>query len=122
MNDLKARTKKFTVAIFHLVDRLPNNSKAWTIRDQILRSSSSVAANYRAVCRAKSDRDFISKMGTVLEEADETLFWLELMIELNLIENKTDIEKLLKENGELVSIFASSLITIKKRVNKDSKF
>ena len=64
-----------------MVANLPNNRVGWTFTDHIVRSSTSVAANYSAVCRAKSDRDFISKMGTVIEEADETLFWLEMIEE-----------------------------------------
>jgi len=64
-----------------MVANLPNNRVGWTFTDHIVCSSTSVAANYSAVCRAKSDRDFISKMGTVIEEADETLFWLEMIEE-----------------------------------------
>jgi len=79
--DLQNRTKKFALEIIKLVENLPNNRVGWTITDQIVRSSTSVAANYRAVCRAKSDKDFISKMETVIEEADETLFWLEMIEE-----------------------------------------
>lgn len=123
-NDLKHRTKQFAIDIFRFVDELPENSKGWTVKNQILRSSSSEAANYRAVCRAKSDKDFISKMGTVLEESDETQFWLELIMETNLVDasKNEELKRLQKETDELTSIFASSLITIKKRVNKNSKF
>lgn len=83
---IQQRTKKFALEITRLSEHLPNNSVGWTFSNQIIRSSSSVAANYRAVCRAKSDKDFISKMETVIEEADETLFWLE-MIEESKIDN-----------------------------------
>lgn len=114
---LKQRTKAFAVQIVRMADMLPNKQIGWTITNQIVRSETSVAANYRAVCRAKSDKDFISKMETVIEEADETLFWLELIVELELIPiNKLDT--LMKENNELISIFVSSVKTVKKRLNK----
>ena len=87
-NQLKNRTKEFAIEIVKLSELLPNKQIGWTITNQIIRSGTSVAANYRAVCRAKSDKDFISKMETVIEEADETLFWLELINELDLITNK----------------------------------
>lgn len=74
--DLQHRTKKFALDIIKLTEHLPNNRVGWTFTDQIVRSSTSVAANYRAVCRARSDKEFISKIGIVIEEADETLFGL----------------------------------------------
>ena len=85
--DLQYRTKKFSLDIIKLAEHLPNNRVGWTFTDQIVRSSTSVAANYRAVCRARSDKEFISKMGIVIEEADETLFWLEMIEETYLIED-----------------------------------
>ncbi|MDC9722008.1 MAG: four helix bundle protein [Urechidicola sp.] len=115
---LQKRTKKFTIDVINLSKELPNNSIGWAITNQIVRSSSSVGANYRAVCRAKSDRDFISKMETVIEEADETLYWLEIIEELGIIKNLKELKKLLKEADELVAIFVSSVITIKRRLNK----
>ncbi len=115
---LQKRTKKFAIDIINLSKQLPNKSIGWTITNQIIRSATSVGANYRAVCRAKSDRDFISKMETVIEEADETLFWLELIEELDVIDNKNEIVKLLKEADELVAIFVSSAKTVKNRINK----
>jgi four helix bundle protein len=118
-DELKNRTKKFAIEIVKLCEFLPNKQIGWTISNQILRSGTSVAANYRAVCRAKSDKDFISKLETVIEEADETLFWLELVKELNLIKNK-DFSDLSKEVNELISIFVSSVKTIKKRINSKS--
>lgn len=76
---LQNRIKKFALNIIKLSEYLPNNRIGWTFTDQIARSSSSVDENYRAVCRGKSDKDFISKLGIVIEEADETLFWLEMI-------------------------------------------
>lgn len=115
--ELQIRTKKFALDIIKLVANLPNNRVGWTFTDQIVRSSTSVAANYRAVCRAKSDRDFISKMGTVLEEADETLFWLEMIEEAKVLVDDSELHKLKKEANELVSIFVSSIKTVKNRIN-----
>jgi four helix bundle protein len=119
-NELKNRTKKFALEIIKLSEFLPNNQVGFTITNQIIRSGTAVAANYRAVCRAKSDKDFISKMETVIEEADETLFWLELIADLNLIDNK-DLSALLLEADELTAIFVSSVKTIKNRVNSQIK-
>lgn len=117
-NELQNRTKKFAISIIKMADNLPNKQIGRTITNQIIRSATSVAANYRAVCRAKSDRDFISKMETVIEEADETKFWLELIIELKLLSN--NINDLEKEANELVAIFVSSVKTVKKRLNSKS--
>jgi len=72
--DLQNRTKKFALEVIKLAEKLPNNRVGWTFSDQIIRSSSSVAANYRATCRAKSDKDFIFKLEIVIEETDETCF------------------------------------------------
>lgn len=118
-NQLKNRTKEFAIEIVKLSELLPNKQIGWTITNQIIRSGTSVAANYRAVCRAKSDKDFISKMETVIEEADETLFWLELINELDLITNK-DFSDLQKEANELIAIFVSSVKTVKNRLNSKS--
>ena len=115
--ELQIRTKIFALSIIKIVANLPNNRIGWTFTDQIVRSSTSVAANYRAVCRAKSDRDFISKMETVIEEADETLFWLEMVEEAKLMAEESELIKLKAEANELVSIFVSSVKTIKNRIN-----
>jgi len=117
---LQKRTKKFAIDVINLSRLLPNKSIGWTLTNQIIRSATSVGANYRAVCRAKSDKDFISKMETVIEEADETLFWLEIMEELKVINNETEIIRLQKEADELVAIFVSSVKTIKNRINKNN--
>lgn len=85
-----------------------------------MRSATSVAANYRAVNRAKSDRDFISKMETVIEECDETLFWLEMIDEVNVDIDKERLRKLTDEANQLTAIFVSSVKTIKQRINYKS--
>jgi four helix bundle protein len=117
-DDLKNRSKKHALAIIKLAGKLPNNRIGWTFTDQIIRSSTSVAANYRAACRAKSDKDFISKMETVIEEADETLFWLEMIDESDIMDAKNEIVTLAKETNELLSIFVASVKTVKNRLNK----
>ena len=99
--DLKQRSKKNALAVIKLAEKLPNNRVGWTFIDQIVRSSTSIAANYRAACRAKSDKDFISKMETVVEEADETLFWLERIDESDILNEREAIISLTKETNEL---------------------
>lgn len=106
-DELKARTKEFALRVIRLVDALTNSVKGRATANQIMRSSTSVAANYRAACRARSRAEFIAKLGVVEEEADETAFWLELIIDSK-IRSKTQIEPLLKEAGELVAIMAAS--------------
>ena len=111
--DLQLRTKNFALSIIKMADKLPNNRVGWTFLDQIVRSSTSVAANYRSVCRSKSDKDFISKMETVIEEADETLFWLEMIEESGIIIEGYNLAYLKNENNELISIFVASVKTVK---------
>ena len=78
---LKMRTKKFALMVMEFSGRIPRNRMGMIIEDQILRSGTSVGSNYRSLCNAKSTRDFINKFSVVLEEADETMFWLELLAE-----------------------------------------
>jgi four helix bundle protein len=105
--ELKARTKEFALRVIRLVDALPNTVKGRAIANQIMRSATSVAANYRAACRSRSRAEFIAKIGVVEEEADETAFWLELIVDSRIRSGK-QLEPLLKEAGELVAIMASS--------------
>jgi four helix bundle protein len=86
--ELKKRTKKFALMIIKLVEDLPNNLAGRTIGKQIIRSGTSVAANYRAACRARSTADFVSKITIVEEESDESLFWLELILEADLLKKR----------------------------------
>ncbi|HOO51759.1 MAG TPA: four helix bundle protein [Alphaproteobacteria bacterium] len=111
-NDLRQRTKKFALEIIKISDLLPENKKGRTIGNQIIRSGTSVGANYRSACRARSQSDFISKIGIVEEECDETGYWLELIIESDLIE-KEKIIPILNECNELTAIFAASGKTAK---------
>ena len=101
--EMKRRTKQFALRVIRLVESLAKEQTAQVIGRQLLRSATSVAANYRAACRAKSTADFISKMGTVEEEADESLFWMELLVETG-ITKREKLELLMKEADELVAI------------------
>jgi four helix bundle protein len=116
--ELKSRTKKLAIRIIHFVDKLQKNDSTTVISKQIIRSSTSVAANYRAACRARSKADFVNKLGIVEEEADETLFWLEMLIESEKVK-KEDVVGLFQELNELVAIFSTSHKTAKaNRYNK----
>jgi four helix bundle protein len=106
-DELKPRTKSFALQVTRLVDALPNTVKGRAIANQIMRSATSVAANYRAACRARSKSEFIAKLGVVEEEADESAFWLELIIETDLLSG-AKVRPLLAEAGEIVAIMASS--------------
>lgn len=105
--DLRRRTKQYALRILRLVKALPNTAEGRTIRNQLIRSGTSVGANYRAVCRARSSAEFISKLGIVIEEADESAFWLELIIETKILKNNL-VEPLLKETNEITAIMVSS--------------
>jgi four helix bundle protein len=110
--ELKNRTKRFALHVIRMCRSLPRNPEGSIIARQLLRSSTSVGANYRSVCRARSSADFVSKLGIVLEEADESLFWLELLIESGAA-HPDKVAPLLKEANELVAIFVASLRTAK---------
>jgi four helix bundle protein len=105
--ELKNRTKKFALAVIVLVEKLPNSKAGNTIGNQLIRSGTSVAANYRTACRARSNADFISKITIVEEECDETLFWLELITEANLLKREILLD-LMIEADELTAIFTAS--------------
>ena len=105
--DMIKRTKHFALRIMKLVEALPRTVQGRSIAGQLMRSGTSVAANYRAACRARSKLEFIAKLGTVEEEADESAFWLELIFEGGLLNRKL-IQPLLVEANELVAITASS--------------
>ena len=114
-DELKDRTKKFAVRVPKVVDALPNTVAARTLSNQIARSGTSVAANYRAACRARSKADFISKLGIVEEEADETLFWLERAIDARLMPEKK-LKSLMQEAEDLLKITVSSINTARGQV------
>jgi four helix bundle protein len=114
-DDLRARTKDFALRTIKLFRALPKTEEARVLGRQILRSGTSVAANYRSACRGRSRADFISRIGITLEEADETVFWLELLIDAGIVK-KVRLEKLLGESNELVRIFQATRTTAKVRV------
>ena len=111
-DNLRERTKQFALRIIRLVEKLPKGKSADVIGRQLLRSGTSVAANYRAACRAKSAADFISKMGTVEEETDESLFWMELLIDAKLV-NEGLLNDLAGEGEEILKIAVTSIKTTK---------
>jgi four helix bundle protein len=115
--ELKSRTKKFALRTIRLVQSLPKNKAGDVLGHQLLRSATSVGANYRAACRARSQADFISKITIVEEEADESCYWIELIGESELME-KEKLEDLLKEANELTAIFTASGKTAKENKKK----
>jgi four helix bundle protein len=110
--ELKNRTKKFALMIIKLVNELPNTKVGNTIGNQLIRSGTSVAANYRASCRARSTADFVSKITIVEEECDESLLWLELIMESDLLRNELLLD-IIREANELTAIFTASGKTAK---------
>jgi four helix bundle protein len=117
---LRQRTKQFAIRIVNLYRALPKTDDARVIGKQLLRSGTSVAANYRAAGRARSKAEFIAKLGVVVEEADESVFWLELLIESRII-NRQRAESLLRETNELVAIFAASQSTARARSSSHNR-
>ena len=115
--DLKKRTKNFALRILKLVDALPNTVAGKAVANQLVRSGTSVSANYRAACRGRSKAEFISKPGIVEEEADESAFWIELIIEGHLLRPKL-VEPLLHEANEIAKIMAASRLSISKNLRK----
>lgn len=110
---MQQRTKTFAIQVVRFFGTLPKREEARVLGRQMLRSGTGVAANYRAVCRAKSDADFISKMGTVVEETDETLLWLELLEEASLCPSAA-VQPFRSETDQLLRIFSTSLSTAKR--------
>ncbi len=110
--ELKRRTKTFAVRVIKLVDALPRGLAGQVIGRQLLRAATSVGANYRAACRAQSRAEFAAKLSIVLEEADECLYWLELISETNLVKPEL-LKDLTKEANELVAIMLASRKTAK---------
>jgi len=111
---LKKRTKQFGLEIIKLVEKLPNTQTSRIIGNRQIRSGTSMGANYRAACRSRSKAKFIAKLGTVIEEADESAYWLELLIETGIVRQDT-LEALMKEADELIAIMIASVKTAKNR-------
>jgi four helix bundle protein len=108
--EMKARTKAYANRIVKLCEALPDRWVARTLGGQLLRSGTSVGANYRAVCRAKSTADFLNKLRIVEEECDESLFWMELLVENNLVRGAL-LKSLMQEGDEILSIVVASANT-----------
>ncbi len=109
---LKARTQSFALRIIRMYRALPRTEEAHILGKQLLRSGTSIGANYRAACRARSRIEFIAKMGIVLEEADETVFWLDLLREAGVFPDQK-LRNIVCEANELVAIFVASMRTAK---------
>jgi four helix bundle protein len=112
--ELIARMKRFSLEVIRLVESLPRGRIADALGGQLLRCGTSAGANYRAACRARSVADFISKMGIVEEELDESVYWLELLVEAAIVQ-RTRVDALLKEANELLAITVSSIRTARRR-------
>jgi four helix bundle protein len=107
MNELRARTKRFAVKVFDLIDEIPQSPKGRVVQSQLAKAASSSAANYRAAQRSRSRADFISKLSVALEEIDETAFWLEFLLDIRLGSSES-VTPLLREADELSAIIMSS--------------
>ena len=118
--ELKIRTRKFAIDVLNFVDNLPNRKSANIIANQLGRSASSVAANYRAACRGRSHAEFVAKIGVVEEEADESAFWLDITPETKNAAVQ-DVTPLLNEARELTAIFTAASKTAKQNKNKHSQ-
>lgn len=114
---IKKRTQKFAIDCWHLCAEYPKTREFDAYCRQLIRCSSSVGANYRAACRAKSDADFINKLKIVEEEVDESMYFLEIFKIIS-EKNRQEIDKLYKEANELLSIVVASIKTMKRRVKK----
>lgn len=115
--DLKKRTKQFALRVIRLIKALPNNQIGRVIGNQLLRSATSVGANYRAACRGRSKAEFVAKVGIVIEEADEALYWMELIVEAGLLPEDR-LDDLMREADELIAIMTASVKTARKDLNR----
>ena len=114
--ELTERSFRLAVRVVDFFESAPSSPAISTIRFQLLKSATSVGANYRAVCRAESDREFYSKLCIVVEEADETVYWLQLLAAANLTVDKAEVDRLLSEASGLSNVFAKSRATMRKRL------
>ena len=118
-DEFKERTKTIALRVIRLVEALPSSGAAGVIGRQLLRSATAVGANYRAACRAKSTADLIAKLGIVEEEADECLYWMELLVESSLVP-ETKLKSLMSEVNEIVAMTVQSIKTLRTRSPKPS--
>ena len=115
--EMKQRTKRFALRVIRVVVALPRSNVTDVIGRQLLRAGTSVGANYRAACRSRSDGDFLARMGIVEEEADEALYWMEMLVETSLV-NADRLADLRREGEEILAIVVASLKTVKKRKHR----
>ena len=115
--ELQQRTKQFGIDVIRLIRELPRDPVADVMSKQLLRAGTSVGANYRAACRAKSRADFISKMGIVEEEADETRYWIELLLEIKIVSQQR-VQHLIQECDAIIAMTVSSITTARRNRNK----
>ncbi|MEO1012716.1 MAG: four helix bundle protein [Bacteroidota bacterium] len=120
MRDLKKRTQRFALDCWHLCSGIPKSREYNAFVNQLIRSSSSVGANWRAAQRGKSDKDFVNKLKIVEEEVDESMYWLEMFMEI-LDGEQEQFKRLHTEGNELLAITVASIKTAKKRINNESK-
>ena len=116
-NELKLRTRKFAVGVLNFIDQLPNRKRANIIGNQLGRSASSVAANYCSACRGRSHAEFVARIGTVEEEAEESVFWLDIIPDTK-NGTKEAVEPSLKQARELTAIFTAASKTAKRNRSK----
>ncbi len=114
IRELQRRFKRFGLTIIRMTEKLPNSHAANVISNQIIRSGTSPGANYRASCRSRSNAEFVAKLGIVEEELDETLYWLEVLVEAGFLPQK-DADPLTREANELLGIVIASIRTARKR-------
>ncbi len=117
---LKERTQNLALRIIKLVESLPNTQTAHIVGKQLLRCGTSVGANYRAACRGRSRADFISKLGIVEEEADEAIYWIEILIKSDLVK-QSKVENLLDETRQILAIVISSINTARGGKREEKK-
>jgi four helix bundle protein len=118
-DELKARTRRFALDVLSFRRTLPSTDEATDIGRQLSRAATGVGANYRAACRSRSDAEFAARIGIVLEEADESTFWFEILTESGITKQRRAVE-LLDEANQLTAIFAASSITARRRINRKS--
>ena len=118
--DLRKRHKDFAIRIIHMVDAMPHTISAMAIARQIVRSGTSPSANYRAACIAKSEKDFLNKLKMVEEELDETLHWLELITECEMLPHDR-MEDITRECTELLKITVTSIVSTRRKINKEAQ-
>lgn len=114
-DELRRRTQQFAVAIINLVQNLPDQNAAKIIGNQLLRCGMSVGANYRAACRARSPADFVAKLKIVEEECDESIYWMELLLAMQIV-NDAAIDSLNKEAGQILRIVVASIKTARANI------